>query len=508
MTIAMLKASRDTPVLQRALKLNHARDMAPLKLKAVNQMLTAILSFHYNIESFEAEHGKIKDKSLQNVFIQSLLAKKFLELKKNALLFNYVIDWKHTTNWMEGERKRILKDGKMILARKWSDSVNDPYNIFKNRLYQTKFQNLPLKAAISFVPYSDDYWANYQGGLSYRWNADKEGVHQYGYQLISNKAVESMTLDELKKLSPSEKYDIYMGNYKKKRGRFALTNSERRRTKVLRTVPTSKYYKPNYKIQDWMGICHAWAPSTLMYKAPKPVTLKGKTGVMVPFGASDIKALLSLNIHHNIVPYLPPMVGNACKDNFFAENKSIIKMTSPGITPENLEKQVKELFAQVCRPVDPGAFHIVLTNIIGFKKQGLIVDVDPGLQVWNQPVFKYVSKILDARNVGQETPLTKLKGITKRVYVQTTIFYIKELYPNWDGFPRFDENGKNISIIPMKLVYSLELDGNNRIVGGKWLSDEKIDYVSTVYNERFVKPNPRRVETLPGLKKIYQSSIK
>jgi hypothetical protein len=507
-TIVMLKASTETPYLQRALKLNHARDMAPLTLKEVNQMLTSVLSFHYNIESYEAEHGKLDDKSLQNVFLRSLVAKKFLELKKNALLFSYVLDWQHTTDWMEGERKRILKDGKIIVTRKWSDTLNDPYNIFKNRKYQTKLANLPLRAQISYVPYSDDYWGNYQGGLSYRWNSDQKGVERYGYPLIPAKQIESMTLDELKKLSPSEKYDIYIGNYKKKRGRFALTQSERRRTKVMWTVPTSKYFKPNYKIQTWMGICHAWAPSTLMYKPPKPVTLKGKTGIMVPFGASDIKALLSLNIHHNIVPYMPPMVGNACKENFFAENKSIIKMTNPGITPENLEIQVQELFAEVCRPVDPGAFHIVMTNIIGNKKQGIIVDVDPGLQVWNQPVFKYESKILDARNLGQETDKTKLMGITKRVFMQTTLYYIKELYPNWDGLPRYNEAGKNKSIIPMKLSYTLDLDGNNRIVGGKWLSEKKIDYVSTIYDELFVKPNPRRVDTLPGLKEIYQASIK
>jgi len=60
----------------------------------------------------------------------------------------------------------------------------------------------------------------------------------------------------------------------------------------------------------------------------------------------------------------------------------------------------------------------------------------------------------------------------------------------------------------MKLIYTLELDGNNRIIGGKWLSEKKIDYVSTIYDELFARVNPRKVETMPALKEIYQASIK
>jgi len=52
-----------------------ARDMAPLKLKDVNRMLTAVMSFHYQIELFEAQFGKIDNKSLQNTFLRTLVAK-------------------------------------------------------------------------------------------------------------------------------------------------------------------------------------------------------------------------------------------------------------------------------------------------------------------------------------------------------------------------------------------------------------------------------------------------
>ena len=503
----ILLLSKQDPI-KSVLNINTAKEVSALNIDQVNNFLVPIIVLKQKIQKHELSFGM--EEELTKLMPRLVIARRILDLKKNELLLGHVIKWESTMKWIEDERKRVLIGGKIQSAYKWRETVNDPYNIFKNRDYNANFYNLALKADIGFHPHSDDYWPSYRGGISYRWykNDDKNDVNNYSYNLLNAEVVEKMSLEELKKLSPSEKYDIYTGSYKSKKGSFALTRSERKRTKVLNTVKTSRYYDPTFKIASWMGLCHAWAPSTLMYKAPKPVTLKGKTGIKVPFGSSDIKALLTLNVHHNIVPYLPPMVGNACKEDFKISNRETIRMLEPNISSSELDKRVESLFKEVCGPVDPGAFHIVLATKLA-KKEGVIVDVDPGLQVWNQPVFKYEAKILSAKSIESHKKNYKLKGVRKRVTVENTIYYIKELHPRWLANYSFDSQGRNRAVKPMKLVYELDLDIRNHIVGGKWISKNKIDYVSTKYEELF-KTNSysRKTTALSSLPEIYRASIK
>ena len=342
--ISLIQKISDGPLIQKAIKIKSVKDMLNMKLPGINQFIVSLLTFHTAVENFELEFGKLAEKPLSNTILKTLIAKRILSLKKNELIHGHIIQWKHTEEWINDERKRILKGGRVRSAKKWSDSVNDPHGIFKNRDYQTKIFNLPLTGSLDIIPYSDDYWASYHGGLSYRWNSPDPKEMRYSYDYLTKEQVETMTLEEMKKLSPAEKYDIYTGSYKDKRRPFALTRSERKRTRVYKTIKTNKFFDPNFKIKSWMGLCHAWAPSTLMYKTPGAVTLKGKTGIMVPFGSSDIKALLTLNVHHNIVPYMPPMVGNACKEDFRKANMETIRMTNPALSEKEVKKTSRRTF--------------------------------------------------------------------------------------------------------------------------------------------------------------------
>ena len=47
-----------------------------------------------------------------------------------------------------------------------------------------------------------------------------------------------------------------------------------------------------------------------------------------------------------------------------------------------------------CEDTNPGAFHVVLTNFIGRLNRSFIIDKTRDLEVWNQPVYSYESKIL------------------------------------------------------------------------------------------------------------------
>ena len=84
-------------------------------------------------------------------------------------------------------------------------------------------------------------------------------------------------------LSPSEKYDLYLGDLD-----FTLLSEEK--GQIMKTVKVPRYNK-DFKIPEWEGLCHAWAPATIHYKNPEPVEVIGRLGHVIPFGSSDIKAL-------------------------------------------------------------------------------------------------------------------------------------------------------------------------------------------------------------------------
>lgn len=85
-------------------------------------------------------------------------------------------------------------------------------------------------------------------------------------------------------LSPSEKYDLIVGDLN-----FALTQSMWAQGK--------EYYDIDGKVEEWMGLCHGWAPASIV--EPRPVRI---VEVMSPdqkwkvvFNPSEIKGLVSYN---------------------------------------------------------------------------------------------------------------------------------------------------------------------------------------------------------------------
>ena len=129
----------------------------------------------------------------------------------------------------------------------------------------------------------EDYRATYKGGITYRWNdKDVEEEKRFSYEII--KEFKDLK-EDIKKLSPAEKYDLFLG-----RSEFPLTNYERKRTNILKTIEGHESYDKDFKIPTWEGLCHSWAPATILYSNPEPVTMVGKKGHKIEFGSSDIKA--------------------------------------------------------------------------------------------------------------------------------------------------------------------------------------------------------------------------
>ncbi len=342
------------------------------------------------------------------------------------------------------------------------DRENDPYRIgidymTREYRYDNKFENLPLNGALDENPWSDDYWPTYKGGISYRWNqSGYDEEKKIAYKLLKKSEVKKSSLRELKSLSPAEKYDLLLGQYS-----YPLVNHERERTQVLRTMPSHTDFDFDYDIPTWEGLCHGWAPATLLYTNPRATTLKSPDGLEIPFGASDIKALLTFNMHYS-KNVRSSFLGKRCNINF----EEIREQLEYGEISQ--EEYIAKLQSAECLDVNAGSFHIVLANQIGKLKEGFIADVTRDFEVWNQPVFAYETNV-----IGQKDPTVKQReyGTKKVISIYLELHYVVERNQHWE----YRDNYQDFST--KHYQYDLEINHKGDIIGGEWISEDRPDFL-------------------------------
>lgn len=344
-------------------------------------------------------------------------------------------------------------------AAKW-DRQNKPdyFNaIAKNKMVYT-FADLPLKAELQDhrFGWSESFWPSRRGGIAYRWN--HPDPQPFKYTLHTKEEIKAMSETELSQLSPAELYDIAMGDYN-----YTLTK------KVLST------YKPTDLW--WEGICHGWAQAASNYAEPQKTVVTNNDGIKVPFGSSDVKALLAMHDSYN-AKGIYVRVGARCKVNGKVKGEESEADGNIGV-PSKRDSEKAE-----CADVNAGAFHIVLASMIGINSHGFVADVDRYNDVWNQPVTSYESTI-----VGDVTPTPKelKKGIDRKIHIKTKMVYAEELqfYK-----PEAAANGE-LNFVSKEPVtgtpaqaflhkdyeYIIELDNSGKIIGGEWISETRPDMI-------------------------------
>lgn len=291
-----------------------------------------------------------------------------------------------------------------------------------------RFDLLPTQGFLEKTPWADSYWPSYEGGISARWLADDP--LPFKYETLSLEALQSASADEIRALSPAEKFDILNGDYT-----YPLVLSEWRRT--------SPYN------ETWEGLCHGWAPAAALFEEPHPVELTNADGITIPFGSSDVKALLTY--YQGQVSRAPiQFLGMRCN----------VKLDDLLSGRANMDD---------CKGVNPGAFHIVLTNQIALKQESFMADVTRDFEVWNHPVSGYRSVITPKAGVGP----TAAPGTVKEVFVTTSMDYSVELLPGW-----LPNKGRESTFTRTRVYeYTLEIDANGEIIGGEWLGADRPDFL-------------------------------
>jgi len=354
-------------------------------------------------------------------------------------------------------------------AATWN-RANNPDNF--DHEYKTNFWFLRKKGTVKKRPWSGDYWPTYKGGITYRWadNTVSKDFQRYFYRINSLRSIGTNDRD-IYQLSPAEKWDLYRGD-----ANWTLTNHERKRTGI---------YTKN-DIAKWQGLCHGWAPATLLYSNPKPITVTGAMGHKISFGSSDIKALMTYHMHLNKKGSKTKYLGSRCNLNF----KKLGNELKDGIISK---ARYNELIDSVrCgQDTNAGAFHVVLTNEIGKRKTGFVMDATRDAEVWNHPIYSYETKILNKKR-GRVSP-GAAKGTKREVTVETTVIYITEVSQTWK------RSWKDKSFKKVKYKYVLELGRFGRIIGGRWLSFKRPDFI-------WKQTLPHYTGILSGLDKIIRKS--
>jgi hypothetical protein len=314
-------------------------------------------------------------------------------------------------------------------------------------------------------PWSGYYWAFAKGVLGLRYRdqemmdlftnlASFRVMHKYARKEDDNKPENYIYRGKIDELSPSEKYDLLVGDHD-----YTLTD---RSWEYGKDVLASRLGFGAVPI--WRGICHGWSPASFSTPRPtKVVTLTGANGHKIPFYPEDIKALSSMLWAKG--NYDSHFLGKRCGSLAGTRSES-------------------------CIGLNPGALHMLLVNRIGVDQNHFVLDMDPGSEVWNYPVFAYeynyfqpltgktVTSISEATvnlmHLKEDHPLRKHRSDRARSIVGIKM---KVKYPEMSNPKTLDYDEPSLDDIKTKTFeYDLELDYQGKIVGGEYYTNEKPDF--------------------------------
>ncbi|MCM2277856.1 MAG: hypothetical protein NDJ89_07240 [Oligoflexia bacterium] len=323
-------------------------------------------------------------------------------------------------------------------------------------------------------PWSDAYWADRLGSIAnpydnffnfssrLSWSIGRESLVNGRRKLRED--LLNISDDELNAMSPAEKYDLLLGDTD-----FTLTKA------VFAMIDE---LDEDDQTAMWSGICHGWAPASLTLEEPQhkfsvPI-LGGKR--QLTFYPADIRGLASFLWAKSYAQDYVKVEGWQCKKYAPAAEFPSGRLEKPE-----------------CFDVNPAFLHILMTNQIGIKKQGFIIDADFARTVQNHPVYKYTysyfnpaSPDLAATSLEraqirvsdwESDPFSKHRSGRARtiVGVRAEIVHGNNVNPKHQDSKEDLRNESGAA----EYFYTLELDSNGDIVGGEWL----MNFPSGMYAE-------------------------
>lgn len=334
-------------------------------------------------------------------------------------------------------------------------AAQDAPSIFTSQL-EYRIDALPMSGEAANIPWAGSYWPTYQDNINFKWggaNTDSPAKkYERAFYPDGGTKVEDLVsryhgIDSVQKSCQAET-DCS--------SEFGEVCARRDGADAGRCVAT------------WWGICHAWAPASILLPEPRyPVTKNGIT-----FQPQDLKALGSL-VYNNTTS---KFVSLRCNKQNSLPDGGGIQYDEYG-RPTDAHRE--------CRDTNAGTYHVLLANYLGIQKQSFVEDRTYNYEVWNQPLRSYsITQKLEVsandahRLIGAAAVLPTDGGaITYRFnpnakrffHVKLSVQYISESGSD-DGY-----TAPNISWYTKtdRYEYVLETDAEGKILGGEWLGSSK-----------------------------------
>lgn len=337
-------------------------------------------------------------------------------------------------------------------------------------------------AELKIKPWSDSYWPTYKGQIGNRYADPKfpnskifqENLN-YINEVSAKTIIEQNNSDRINQLSPSEKYDLLVGDLGYSLTKFSWAQGQ-------------NYLDQNGPVPTWMGICHGWAAAAHLNQpvSHKPITIQLANKISLTFFPSDIKALQSL-----LWANAPPpsrSTGGRCRTNN-PDRDSLGRIIDPN-----------------CQDTNPATFHLALINQLGLHQRSFIMDATYDEEVWNFPISGYTYKYFNPQTLEPSTNLEKsmipvekfsvdkfktYRSAAARFIVGVIMddTYVIEIVPD-------HEAQEKSSFSTVRHYYDLELDENFQIIGGEWYSKSHPDFMWTFeQNSTAVSPFEKEINS-------------
>ncbi|MGZ3657734.1 MAG: metal-dependent hydrolase [Bdellovibrionota bacterium] len=346
--------------------------------------------------------------------------------------------------------------------------------------------NRKLETSNQAEHWASGFFSNWFGGIAGRWQDPHyqlllRTLLGYGVpdgreirEVLKESADNPGKRDFLFRLSPTEKYDLSLGDYG-----FSATKA------ILGTSHNASEL-PKF----WYGICNGMAAASKWYAEPyRTVDVINPNGFRLRFHPNDVKALLGFAMAE-ISTWTE--LGTRCNIN----------------GPE----------ADACR-LNPGAFFLATMNRIGIARDAFIAD---GFSGTRKQFYLFDSARVEV--LKGPTPVAGMKewpvptAVKYLAQVRFTMDFVSTLLSDKAGGAP-DEAGregynKKVGrvVVPRELDAMIALGQDGEVIGGGWLGDEDVPDVVFFPGANPAVDEQNRLRANPALnwtviRQIYEQSI-
>ena len=322
--------------------------------------------------------------------------------------------------------------------------------------------------------FPSSWWPQQNNGIAHRWQGGEQN-----YENLADTA----------RLSPTEKYDVLMGETpvqvpsvaqwraseldlpvaerSERIERPAVTVAGRATAWELRNHGNWRNVQPD----SWWGHCNGWASYAIAEELGAPardvsvklvddrvVECTDTTDDCLTFKMGDIEALMSELYYSDKVGF----AGRRCNTH-----------------PSQMERdQHGRPTDPACNDLNPGSFHIALAGLLGKGVSGdgkpaFIMDYSFGHEVWNFPVVRYeltrqdqVTKQQAGQLVGASTYVWNDAATTFR-HVRARVWMVSDDVGRSQLLKPASQ--RTVNPIRVDFEYVLEMNDGGEILGGEWV---------------------------------------